>query len=88
MKTFAENDLEVLVDKLSMSQEYALQAKMVNSTLSCIRQSILHKLREEVILTLFLALVKLVTSQYKRHMSIMEQAVSNGHKDQEMEHTT
>ena len=56
--SFVEKDLGVLVDKSKMDQQRVLQAKAANSTLSCIRQSILHRLREEVIFSLSLALVK------------------------------
>ncbi|KAK4830053.1 hypothetical protein QYF61_008391 [Mycteria americana] len=38
--TFTEEDMGILVDKLTMSHQYALMAKKVHSILGCIRQSV------------------------------------------------
>jgi len=56
--SLAEKDLGVLVDtKLNMSQQCAFPAKVVNSILRCMRQSIASRWRE-VSLPLYSALVR------------------------------
>ncbi|GAB0206676.1 hypothetical protein GRJ2_003133200 [Grus japonensis] len=78
--SFAEKDLEVLVDtKLNMNQQCALAAKKVNGILGCIRQSIANTLKE-VILPLYSALVRphlescvqFWAPQYKRGLDLLE----------------
>ena len=85
----AEKALKVLVDtKLNTSQQCALTEKAADSVLGCIRKSITSKLRE-VLLPLYSALVRphleyrvqFWTSQYKKHMDILENSPIKGPKD-------
>lgn len=43
---FAEKDLRVLGDKMTVSQQHALVAQAASSTLGCVRQSIASRLWE------------------------------------------
>jgi len=57
--SFAEKDIGVLVDnKLIMSQQCTLTAKIADSVLGCMRRTIVSRLRE-VIFPLYSALVRL-----------------------------
>ena len=75
-----EKDMGVLVDKLTMSQQRALAAKMTNCILSCISKSAASRSRK-VILPLYLALVRLHPQycvqfwapQYKKDSDTLEQ---------------
>jgi len=53
----AERDLEVLVDKISMSEHFASAPKKANRMLDCINKGITNR-QKEVIISLYPALVK------------------------------
>ena len=54
--SFSEKDLRTLVDRLTMSQQYALAGKKAKSFLGCIRRSVASR-SKKVILPLWSALV-------------------------------
>jgi len=57
---FGMKDLGVLVDKkLSMTQEYALEAQKANHILGCIKSNMANRLREGI-LPLYSALVRTI----------------------------